>query len=113
MAMNYARLCALLSGQGLTVICCTISMFDSVRTWNRENISGYVEVYIKASMETLRRRNQKGLYSAGAQNVAGIAFPVELPKSPDLVLCNDGDESPEDQVARLSHWHENIKHKGD
>ena len=113
MAMNYARLCALLSGQGLTVICCTISMFDSVRTWNRENISGYVEVYIKASMETLRRRNQKGLYSAGAQNVAGIAFPVELPTSPDLVLCNDGDESPEDQVAHLSHWHENIKHKGD
>lgn len=108
-AMNYARLCALLSKQGLTVVCCTISMFDSVRTWNRENIPGYVEVYIKASMETLRRRDQKGLYSTGAQNVAGIAFQVELPKMPDLILNNDGDESPEDQVIYLSNWQKTLK----
>lgn len=108
-AMNYARLCALLSKQGLTVVCCTISMFDSVRAWNRENIPGYVEVYIKASMETLRRRDQKGLYSTGAQNVAGIAFQVELPQMPDLILNNDGDESPEDQVIHLSNWQKNIE----
>lgn len=111
-AMNYARLCALLSRQGLTVVCCTISMFDSVRTWNRENIPGYVEVYIKATMETLRRRDQKGLYSAGAQNVAGIDFQVELPKAPDLILNNDGEESPEDQIAYLSDW-KNKESRGD
>lgn len=100
-AMNYARLCALLSRQGLTVICCTISMFDSVRAWNRENIPGYVEIYIKASMETLRRRDQKGLYSAGKQNVAGVDFKVELPKAPDLILENDGQNTPEEQVEIL------------
>lgn len=111
-AMNYARLCALLSRQGLTVVCCTISMFDSVRTWNRENIPGYVEVYIKASMETLRRRDQKGLYSVGAQNVAGIDFQVELPEAPDLILNNDGEESPEDQIAYLSDW-KNKESRGD
>lgn len=103
-AMNYARLCTLLSRQGLTVICCTISMFDSVRAWNRENIPGYVEVYIKASMETLRRRDQKGLYSSGKENVAGVDFQVELPKKPDIVLNNDGGETPEDQVTHLSIW---------
>lgn len=100
-AMNYARLCALLSRQGLTVICCTISMFDSVRAWNRENIPGYVEIYIKASIETLRRRDQKGLYSAGKQNVAGVDFKVELPKAPDLILENDGQNTPEEQVEIL------------
>ena len=102
MAMNYARLCALLSKQGLTVVCCTISMFDSVRAWNRENIPGYVEVYIEASMETLRRRDQKGLYSTGKQNVAGVDFQVELPKAPDLILDNNGEKSPEEQVAILA-----------
>lgn len=106
-AMNYARLCALLSRQGLTVICCTISMFDSVRTWNRENIPGYVEIYIKASMETLRRRDQKGLYSAGKQNVAGVDFQVELPKAPDLILENDGQNTPEEQVEILYSTYQN------
>lgn len=106
-AMNYARLCALLSRQGLTVVCCTISMFDSVRIWNRENIPGYVEVYIKASMETLRRRNQKGLYSAGKQNVAGVDFQVELPQAPDLTLENDGQNTPEEQVKILYSAYQN------
>ena len=55
----------MLTGQGISVVCCTICMYDSVREWNRANIPGYVEVYVKASMETLRRRNQKGLYSDG------------------------------------------------
>lgn len=103
-AMNYARLCALLSGQGITVVCCTISMFDSVRAWNRENIPGYVEIYIKASMDTLRRRDQKGLYSTGKQNVAGVDFQVELPKTPDLILENDGQQTPEEQITCLSKW---------
>lgn len=99
-AMRNARLCALLSRQGLTVVCCTISMFDAVRDWNRANIPGYFEVYVKAAMETLRRRDQKGLYSGGTE-VAGVHFSVEEPKTPDLILENDGQTTPAEQVQRL------------
>ena len=49
-AMRNARLCKLLADQGIDVVCCTISMFDRVRDWNRANIPGYVEVYVKASL---------------------------------------------------------------
>lgn len=49
-AMRNARLCKLLSDQGLDIVCCTISMFDSVRDWNKKHIPGYVEIYVKASM---------------------------------------------------------------
>ena len=101
LAMSYGRLCALLSSQGFTVVCCTISMFDSVRAWNRANIPGYFEVYIQASMETLRRRDQKGLYSQNADNVAGVGFQVEAPKTPDLILDNNGQHTPQQQLARL------------
>lgn len=100
-AMRNARLCALLGRQGLNVVCCTISMFDAVREWNRANIPGYFEVYVKASMDTLRRRDQKGLYSAQKQNVAGVDFQVEEPKAPDLILENDGQKTPEEQVQIL------------
>ncbi len=76
-------------------------MFDSVRAWNRANIPGYFEVYLEASMETLRRRDQKGLYSQNADNVAGVGLQVELPKAPDLILNNNGQLTPQEQVARL------------
>ena len=101
LAESYGRLCALLANQGVTVVCCTISMFHSVRAWNRANIPGYYEVYIKASMETLRRRDQKGLYSQNADNVAGVGLQVELPDAPDLVLDNNGGRTPEEQIAIL------------
>lgn len=100
-AMRNARLCALLAKQEINVVCCTISMFDSVRTWNREYIPGYCEIYVKASMETLRRRDQKGLYSRAESDVAGVHFTVEEPKNPDVVLENDGRKTPEEQVACL------------
>lgn len=101
LAESYGRLCALLSNQGVTVVCCTISMFHSVRAWNRANIPGYYEVYIQASMDTLRRRDQKGLYSQNADNVAGVGLQVELPDAPDLVLDNNGGRTPEEQIAIL------------
>lgn len=104
-AMCYARLCAMLEKQGMNVVCCTISMFDSVREWNRENIGGYREIYVKASMETLRARDQKGLYSGHTKEswkeVAGIHVDIEEPKCPDLVLENDGRIPPQEQAERI------------
>jgi len=103
-AMRNSRLCSLLSKQGIHVVCCTISMFDSIREWNRENIPGYVEIYVKVSMDTLRRRDQKGLYSSGNDNVAGIHFEIEEPQNPDVILNNDGECSPKEQVELLKRF---------
>ena len=87
------------------VVCCTISMFDCVRDWNRENINNYREIYIKVSMDTLRNRDQKGLYSGASKEerkeVAGIHVEVEEPKQPDLILWNDGDRTPAEQVEAI------------
>lgn len=104
-AMCYSRLCAMLEGQGMHVICCTVSMFDSVREWNRNNIGSYREIYVKVSMDTLRKRDQKGLYSGNTKEmqteVAGIHVDVEEPENPDMILNNDGICTPEEQVKRM------------
>ncbi len=104
-AMRYSRLCAMLQEQGLNVICCTISMFDSVREWNRENIHNYKEIYVKVSMDTLKKRDQKGLYSGITEEkqkeVVGIHMEIEEPKCPDLILCNDGEKTIGEQVERI------------
>ncbi len=104
-AMRYARLCDMLQKQEMNVVCCTISMFDCVRDWNREHIKGYREIFVKASMETLFQRDQKGLYSGITSEketeVAGVHIEVEEPKHPDLILQNDGEKTPEEQAERL------------
>ncbi len=108
-AMRYARLCALLASQGINVICCTISMYDSVRDWNRSNIHEYREIYVKVPMEVLHQRNQKGLYSAAGStsdiDLVGVTYEMEEPKNPDLILVNDGTLSPEEQLKIIcSYW---------
>lgn len=104
-AMRYSRLCAMLQEQDMNVVCCTISMFDSVREWNRENIQSYKEIYVKVSMEKLQERDQKGLYSGITEEkekeVVGIHMEIEEPKRPDLILYNDGEREPEEQVEEI------------
>ncbi len=104
-AMRYARLCDMLQKQDLNVVCCTISMFDAVREWNRENIGNYREIYVKVSMDTLRMRDQKGLYTGKTSEkegiVAGIQIALEEPQNADIILMNDGEESPERQAEKL------------
>lgn len=104
-AMRYARLCKLLTEQGIIVVCCTISMFDEVRKWNRENIEAYTEVYIEVPMEILEQRNQKNLYDdvkkGTAENVVGMDLELELPVNPDIVLQNDGAKRPEEMGEEL------------
>lgn len=93
-AMRNARLCLLLAQQGIDVVCATISLFHEVQRWNRENIPGYREIYVRVPMEELRRRDQKGIYARAergeASNVVGIDLPAEVPDAPDLVLDNYG-----------------------
>lgn len=93
-AMKYAMLCKNLTNQGIIVICCTIAMYDEVRTYNRQHNKGYIEVFLDVPVEVLKKRDQKGMYSqfesGKVQNLAGFDVQVEFPKDPDLVLKNDG-----------------------
>ncbi len=104
-AMRYSRLCAMLQEQDMNVICCTISMFDCVRDWNKGNIKNYREIYVRVSMETLLKRDQKGLYSGTSaekeKEVAGVHVEIEEPKHPDLVLQNDGKKTPLEQADKI------------
>lgn len=89
LAMQYAHLCRVIASQGLTVVIATISLFREVHAWNRENLPGYFEVYLKVPMEELRRRDPKGIYrrfDAGElTDVAGLDLPIDEPEAADWV----------------------------
>ena len=94
------RVAKMLSDQGIDVVVCSICMYSEVRDWNRANIPNYQEIYVRVTKDTLYRRDQKGLYSAGHE-VVGVDLPFDEPKHPDFIIDNDGDETPEALVDRL------------
>lgn len=89
-AMKYSKLCELISAQGFNVVISTISLFSEVHAWNRNNLPGYLEVYLKVPVDELCRRDPKGIYSqfyAGKiTNIAGLDLCIDEPQSPDLVF---------------------------
>lgn len=95
------EMCKMLADQGIDVVLCSIAMYDDCRAWAREHIKNYVEIYVKATMETLRERDQKGLYSSKVKNVVGVDIICEEPECPDVVVDNNGQETPEHIVNRL------------
>lgn len=104
-ANYYSEMCKILTDQGISVIICTIAMYDSVREWNRRNIEKYVEVYLKVDREVLIKRDKKGLYSGQKSGkiseIAGLDIDVEYPKTPDIVIENDGSFSVRECVEKI------------
>jgi adenylylsulfate kinase len=97
LAMQYAHLCKVIAEQGLTIVIATISLFREVHAWNRDNLPGYFEVYLKVPLEELRRRDPKGIYrrfDAGElTNVAGLDIEIDEPKAADLVVSFEPGQS--------------------
>ncbi len=100
-AQRNIRLCKLLADQGFDVVCCTICMFEDIRKWSRENNKNYQEIYIKAPLDVLKQRNQKGLYKSNADELVGFGIGMEEPMNPDCVLLNDGRKSPQEMLGEL------------
>lgn len=90
LAGRYSALCRMISGQGIHVVIATMSLFHSVQKWNRDNIPGYLEIYLKADISTLQARDTKGLYALASKNeisnVVGVQISFEAPLSPDLLI---------------------------
>jgi bifunctional enzyme CysN/CysC len=82
----------LMADAGLVVLTAFISPFRSDRAMVRELMAAgeFVEIYVKASLETCEDRDPKGLYAkarAGAiRHFTGIDSPYEPPEHPEIVV---------------------------
>ena len=101
-AERIKHLCAWLDRQGVNVVCNILLLFSDVSDWNRENLSGYLEVYISTPLDVVKKRDSKGLYSAAEKgemkNVVGIDIPFPPPAHPDLTIDNS-DSNPEHELV--------------
>lgn len=105
LAMQYAHLCRVIATQELTVVIATISLFREVHAWNRENLPGYFEVYLKVPVDELRRRDPKGIYrrfDAGElSGVAGLDVPIDEPEDAEWVVEYLSGQKVSDLAAEL------------
>ena len=86
-----AEVCALFRDAGLIVIASFISPLVGMRQLAREkNSENFIEVYVRADVETCMKRDPKGLYrralSGEIKDFTGISAPYEEPANPELIL---------------------------
>ena len=96
--------CNLLTRNGVVAIAAAISPYKAVRREVREMIGDFVEVYVKASLETCIQRDVKGLYKkalAGEiKQFTGVSDPYEPPENPE-VICDTERETPQESAAKI------------
>lgn len=104
-AFRISRLAGLLSSQGVTVVCATMSLFKECHDWNRAHLPRYLEVYLRVSLDELKRRDPKGLYrraAAGqAAGVVGVDLPFDEPGKPHLLIDNGHPATPAAASKRI------------
>jgi len=91
-ADRICRLGKLLDDQGINVVCAILSLFPESRSWNRNNLNDYFEVFIDTPLQDLLRRDPKGIYkkfqNGETSDVAGMDIEFLRPSNADLVIKN-------------------------
>ena len=80
----------LLAKNGITTIIPLISPYRETREFARNEITNFVEVCVKASVDECKKRDPKGLYKKALAgeitNLTGLQAPYEDPANPELIL---------------------------
>ena len=56
---NYAKFAKFIKDQNINLIFTVVGMFDQIRSWNKKNIKNYVEIYVKASISKIKKKEQR------------------------------------------------------
>jgi adenylyl-sulfate kinase len=101
-----AEISYLMNRNGLMTICSFVSPYESIRKQVSEIIGSdrFIEIFADASLVFCRKRDKTGLFDKAdrgeIENLAGVAFPYEPPKSPQIHLKMD-EISIDDAVDRI------------
>ena len=97
---KYCKLAKKLTDQNINVIFAVIGMFNELRTWNKKNIKNYVEIFIKANIEKLKKQKKRRLYKYN-KNVVGIHIKPQFPNKPNIKVLNNFKESIRDIAGKI------------
>lgn len=94
----------LLVKNNITTIIPLISPYRETREQARKEIPNFVEVYVKASLDTCIKRDPKGLYKKAQkgeiQNMTGLQSPYEEPINPEITLDTEK-QTPQECLEKI------------
>jgi adenylyl-sulfate kinase len=95
----------LLSRNGVPVITAAISPYREIRREARDLMGErFIEVYVKASVETCAERDVKGLYEKAfkgeIKEFTGVSDPYEIPEHAEIIVDTENQE-PEESAAQI------------
>jgi adenylylsulfate kinase-like enzyme len=99
-ARRIVRMCEYLCGQGLNVICATMSLYKEIHDFIYAAFENPLIVYLDVSIQELKRRNKKDLYSGGV-NVSGLDQSIDEPRHNNYVMKITGTGTPEIAVNKI------------
>lgn len=101
----------LLARNDIIVIASFISPYSEMRSYCRNEIGNFMEVYVKCPLEVLIERDTKGLYkkalSGQIPDFTGISAPYEEPLNPEIILETDK-ETVEESTCKVMVWLEKM-----
>ncbi len=105
----------LLSRNGVGVIVAAISPYAEIRDEVRKDVeangAAFVEVFVKASLDTLVERDVKGLYKKAIAgeiaNFTGVSDPYEAPEHPEILVSSDTETVVESGEKIIDYLEEN------
>ncbi len=85
------RLSLMLYKQNLFIIVSALYSNSALLNWNKKNFPKYFEIYLKASVKYVSKRDFKGIYAKqkkdkGYSDIVGVDIPWIAPKKPSLVI---------------------------
>jgi adenylylsulfate kinase-like enzyme len=99
------RIAKMLADQDMDVLVAALYAHPELLAWNRAHLPGYFEIYLKADVDFLARRESKALYARARRgeiaDVVGVDIPWHAPAQPDLVIDAAAAPAPEALARRV------------
>ncbi len=104
-------LAELLSRNGVSVIASFISPYRERRNKTREQVTNFIEVFVKCPIDVCAERDVKGLYEKARKgeidNFTGISDPYEEPEDAEIVLETHKEDVEESVQKVIDYLDEN------
>lgn len=101
-AKRIEEFCVYMDSQNINVVFALLSIFPDVQKSMRERAEKYFQVFLKASDETLKLRDNRGVYSS-EKNIVGVDIEFPAPYKSDLTIANNIEDglSPEEIASQI------------
>jgi len=103
-ARRVTYLCKLLIRNGVVVIVSLVSPLRAFRDNARQELSNFIEDFVKCSIETCMKRDHRGLYKKALAgeitDMTGVQQPFEEPVNPEVIVDTEA-ETPESCASKV------------